>query len=193
MKIGILALQGAVEAHKQHFSDLGCELIAVKTSEAISDKALSGLVIPGGESSTMLKLIGVYRLQKSLNEFSKSRPIWGVCAGSILMASTVKSPQQDCFGWMNFCAIRNAYGSQLESFVAPLSSLKDAAFIRAPQFADLGAEVEVLDTFENKAVWLRQGRHMATAFHPELSKDSPSSIHRYFVEEICGKSANPSL
>lgn len=187
MKIGILALQGAVEAHRKHFSDLGCELVSVKTAEGISDKSLSGLVIPGGESSTMLKLIGVYRLQKSLNEFSKRRPIWGVCAGSILMASAVKSPQQDCFAWMDFCAVRNAYGSQLESFVAPLSSLGDAAFIRAPQFSDLGAEVEVLDTFENKPVWLRQGRHMATAFHPELSKNCPSAIHRYFVEELCKK------
>lgn len=188
MRIGILALQGAVEAHKVHFENLGCELVPVKTAEEISDRTLAGLVIPGGESSTMLKLIGVYRLQKSLNEFSKSRPIWGICAGSILMASTVKSPAQDCFGWMDYCAVRNAYGSQLESFVAPLSSMGDAAFIRAPQFADLGNDVEVLDTFENKPVWLRQGRHMATAFHPELSKAAPSVIHRFFVTELCRKS-----
>ncbi len=187
IRIGILALQGAVQPHKAHIEALGCEFVPVKSAEQISDPSLNAMILPGGESSTMLKLISTFNLESALKNFFDSRPVWGVCAGSILMARHVLEQQQKSFALMEYDVLRNAYGSQLESFETKLSNVERAVFIRAPQFTNVGPQVEVMASCENKAVWLTQGKYMTTSFHPELSTRVPSECHDYFINEIVKK------
>lgn len=183
-RIAILALQGAVEPHKAHLEAMNCEWVPVKTSEEISDTSLSGMIIPGGESSTMLKLISVFGLEGALRDFAKSKPVWGVCAGSILMAKEVQGVDQISFAFLDFSVKRNAYGSQLESFVSSIEGVSEAVFIRAPQFENVSKDLKVLASHNEKPVWLCSDSHMATSFHPELSTRVPSECHEYFVSKI---------
>ncbi len=146
------------------------------------------MIIPGGESSTMLRLISVFDLETALLQFFATKPVWGVCAGSILMARSVaplpSGRTQKSFSLMDYDVHRNAYGSQLESFEVSLPNVERAVFIRAPQFENIGPAIEVMASHEVRAVWLVQGNRMATSFHPELSMKVPSECHRYFVEEL---------
>lgn len=184
MKIGILALQGCVDPHEKHLRALGVEPVRVKTRKALEDPELQALIIPGGESGTMLKLLGIFDMKQSLSDFAAKKPVWGVCAGSILMAKNVENPVQESFGFIDFDVARNAFGRQMDSFTAPIAGMREAAFIRAPRFKRIGKSVEVLAAYKDEAVWIRSGRHMATSFHPELAHEVPSPCHVHFVESI---------
>lgn len=190
MQIGVLALQGAVEPHRRKLRALGVEAVLVRTAEEIDSCA--GLIVPGGESTTFLKLIGVYGLHQPLLEFAAVRPMWGVCAGSILMAREVQNPPQECLQLMPITVQRNGYGRQNESFITDLAltlpgqsaATQEMVFIRAPRITAWDDDVEVLAEFEGYPVAVQYGRHLATAFHPELS--APHLLHRHFVK-ICGE------
>ena len=178
-KVGILALQGCVEPHVAHFQALGLEVVRVKKPAQLA--GLLGLVIPGGESTTMLKLIDIFEFQKPLSEFAAKLPVWGICAGSILMAKTVTHPPQLSFGWMDIDVERNAYGSQLESFETQMQN-ETIAFIRAPRITRVGTSATILESYGGAPVFVRQGKHLVTTFHSELSLQTPSFVHRAFAE-----------
>ncbi len=173
-----MALQGCVEPHRAHVEAAGARLLAVKTAAEIA--AADALILPGGESTTMLRLLRVFGLWDALASAVREKPVWGVCAGAILLAQRVENPTQDSLGVLPMTAIRNAYGRQRESHRAQVAG-HPVAFIRAPKFADLGPGVEVLARAGAEPVWVRHGNAMATAFHPELSGPMPSPVHRAFA------------
>jgi 5'-phosphate synthase pdxT subunit len=185
LRIGVLALQGAVEPHRAKLSALGCEAIAVRDAEALA--SCRGLILPGGESTTMLHLIHAYALWQPLLDFAAGRPLWGVCAGSILMAEQVENPGQESLGLLPITVRRNAYGRQNESFIAafplrlpgqaPLP--QEGVFIRAPVVTAWAPEVRVLAEHGGHPVALQHGRHLVTTFHPELA--APETLHRHFA------------
>lgn len=180
-KIGILALQGCVEPHARHLRQLGAEVVYVRLPKDLD--GLAGLILPGGESTTMLKLAKQFDLWEPLKNLAKKIPFWGICAGSILMASKVENPAQESLAVMDLEVKRNAYGRQLESFQQELetsSGPQAAVFIRAPKFVSWGAGVKIEGTLQGDAVFLGEGKHMVTAFHPELTDNS--WFHEYFLE-----------
>ena len=187
LRIGVLALQGDFDAHRTRLEELGAEVVLVKKPEQFD--TIDGLIIPGGESSTFLKLLGEAGFEK-LKEFVRLKPIFGTCAGAILLAKEVENPQQSGLGAIDIGIRRNAYGRQINSSIreglfqnAPM----EMVFIRAPRFSRLGPEVEVLATEGNEPVAVRQGKVMAATFHPELSNDP--RIHRVFLELVQNVSA----
>jgi 5'-phosphate synthase pdxT subunit len=179
--IGVLALQGCVERHKPHIEAAGGIFKPVKTPEQFD--AADAFILPGGESTTMLKLIDNFGLWESLERNFKAKPVWGICAGSILLAEKVENPSQKSFGILPITVRRNAYGRQLDSYKTEIEGC-EVSFIRAPVFTDIAADVEVLAKNETGPVWIRHGRNMASAFHPELSFDTPSPMHRLFIESL---------
>lgn len=184
MKVGVLALQGCVEPHVSHLEALGLEVERVKTRTQLEDPQLKGLIIPGGESSTMLRLLNIFDLKQSLADFASKKPVWGICAGAILMAHKVSHPAQESFNFIDLDVRRNAYGRQLDSFVAKVGDFNEVAFIRAPLFERIGQNVKVIAEHDGHPVWIIQGKHMASSFHPELSQDKPSHCHQYFKKLI---------
>jgi 5'-phosphate synthase pdxT subunit len=186
MKIGILAIQGDYEAHARALQRLGAETVFVRTARNLA--GIDGLVLPGGESTTHLKVLSEEGLLEPLLERArKGLPIFGTCAGAILLAKEVKNPPQDSLALVDMTVVRNAYGRQLESCVTreptklspePL----EMVFIRAPVIERVGPEVEVLASRDGKPVLVRQGRLLAATFHPELSEDT--SIHAYFLKMV---------
>ena len=184
MKVGVLAVQGDFEAHAQMLRRLGVEPRFVKKTAQVHD--LAGLVLPGGESTTCLKFLGRDGFGEAIRRAARDgMPMLGTCAGAILMAQRVENPVQDSLGVLDVTVRRNAYGSQLDSFVetgdfdgAPL----EMVFIRAPQFADLGPGVEVLAHCRGRVVFVRQGHLLAGAFHPELTTDT--RVHQYFLDLV---------
>lgn len=187
MKIGVLALQGAFREHRFAFERLGASVSEVRLPAQLG--GLAGVVIPGGESTTMAKLMQTYGLDKALKEFHASGgAVWGTCAGAIAVASEiVAKPQQPRLSFVDITVERNAYGRQVASFEAELavsgwSERFHALFIRAPRIAATGSDVEVLATFDGDPVMVRQGRVMATVFHPELSGDD--RVHEYFMTDV---------
>ena len=186
--IGILALQGAFQAHKAHIEALGCRYRAVRNAKDF--QGLDGLIIPGGESSTMLKLLNVLEMEEALTATLKKLPAWGICAGAILMSDKVLGRTQKSFASVDISISRNAYGRQLDSFCTEIDSY-EVAFIRAPILEDpINNSVKVLWRFNNKAVWVRQGNKMLTSFHPEINPLRPSPMHKYFIEKLVGVSAS---
>ena len=183
-RVGILALQGAVEPHKEHLKAMGCEPVEVRTREALEKADFEGLIMPGGESSTMLRLLNIFGMKEALSNYAKTHPVWGICAGSILMAKTVENPDQESFALIDLDVRRNAYGRQLDSFTTEVAGMREAAFIRAPQFKRVGKDVKILATHKGDPVWVESGRHMATSFHPELAWEKPSPVHQAFLEKI---------
>jgi pyridoxal 5'-phosphate synthase pdxT subunit len=202
MTIGVLALQGDFDAHRRRLEELGAEVVLVKKPEQLDQ--IDGLVIPGGESGTFLKLLGDVGFEK-LKQFVKSKPTFGTCAGAILLASEVENPEQTGLGALNIRIRRNAYGRQIDSSIregkfregkfttkdnrsgdphegALRESLIEMVFIRAPKIVHLGEGVEVLATEGTDPVIVRQGRTMAATFHPELSEDT--RVHRTFLELV---------
>ncbi len=186
--IGILALQGAVEPHENHFRALGLATLRVRCADDL--KKVDGLVLPGGESTTMLHLLRVFAMLDPLVERSRAIPFWGICAGAILMARALegasKGPGQFSLGIMDFTIERNAYGRQLDSFTDNVE-LSDgrrelATFIRAPKFRNWGPGVSVLGSYDNEPVFLGDGRHWASAFHPELSQNL--YFHEQFAKAL---------
>ncbi|MEZ4815627.1 MAG: pyridoxal 5'-phosphate synthase glutaminase subunit PdxT [Bdellovibrionota bacterium] len=178
MRVGILAVQGCVEPHRKHVEALGAELVEVRRSEEF--KSIDALILPGGESTTMLKLIEHFGIWEDLLKSSKKIPFWGICAGSILMAKKVANPTQKSLGILDIDIQRNGYGRQLDSLEVAIQNYK-VAFIRAPILTRVGKSCEVLADFEKKPVWVKQGRHMLTTFHSELNPQVPSPFHRAFL------------
>jgi 5'-phosphate synthase pdxT subunit len=197
MTIGVLALQGDFDAHRRRLEELGAEVVLVKKPEQLDQ--IDGLVIPGGESGTFLKLLGEEGFEK-LKQFVRVKPTFGTCAGAILLATEVENPKQAGLGAIDIRIRRNAYGRQLESSIRegkllqsslhdqPLSAL-EMVFIRAPKIERVGAGVEIIATEgkENLAVAVRQGSVMAATFHPELSEDT--RVHRAFLDLVAKTSA----
>jgi 5'-phosphate synthase pdxT subunit len=181
-RIGVLALQGDFDAHRKRLEELGADVVLVKKPEQLDE--LDGLVIPGGESSTFLKLLGEAGFEK-LKEFVGVKPTFGTCAGAILLAKEVDNPKQSGLGAIDVAIRRNAYGRQIDSSIREglfRGSPIEMVFIRAPKFERLGSAVEVLATESNDPVFIRQGKTMAATFHPELSDDP--SIHREFLDLV---------
>jgi 5'-phosphate synthase pdxT subunit len=182
MRIGVLALQGDFDAHRRRLEELGAEVVLVKRPEQLED--IDGLIIPGGESSTFLKLLGEAGFAK-LKEFVRLKPTFGTCAGAILLAKEIANPHQTGLGALDIGIRRNAYGRQLESSIREGvfgGSPIEMVFIRAPQIERLGPQVEVLATEGEDPVVVRQGKAMAATFHPELSDDP--RIHQLFLDLV---------
>jgi 5'-phosphate synthase pdxT subunit len=189
MKIGVLALQGAFYEHIKVLHRIGVQTLEVRLPEDLDN--LNGLIIPGGESTTMGKLAVTYDLIEPIRRFAKNRGVWGTCAGMILMAKDV-DVDQPLLKLMDIVVARNAFGRQVDSFETLLwiSDLEEgdskpfpAVFIRAPQILETKANVAVIARLTNgTAIAARQGRLLATAFHPELSADD--RFHRYFLDLV---------
>ena len=181
-KIGVLALQGDFDAHRKRLEQLGAEVVLVRKPEQLEQ--IDGLVIPGGESTTFLKLLGDEGV-KRLKEFVRVKPTFGTCAGAILLATEIENPKQSGLGALDIVIRRNAYGRQLESSIRE-GKFKDApiemVFIRAPKIERVGKGVEVLATEGSDPVVVRQGKVMAATFHPELSDDA--TVHRAFLNLV---------
>lgn len=187
MKIGILALQGDFEAHKRAIESAGAEAVEIRNAQELEQ--VDGLVIPGGESTTMLKLLDNENLFEPLREFGKTKPIFGTCAGAILLATEVLNPVQKSLGLMDLTVERNGYGRQIDSRIAAIDWIgapTEAVFIRAPIIRRVGPEAKVLASYENDPVLVEQGRHMAATFHPELSQ-SGAAIHRRFLDKVAAQ------
>jgi len=182
MNIGVLALQGDFDAHRRRLEQLGAEVVLVKKPEQLDH--IDGLIIPGGESSTFLNLLGEEGFAK-LKHFVTAKPTFGTCAGAILLATEVENPQQLGTGALNITVRRNAYGRQIDSSIREgnfLDAPIEMVFIRAPKIERVGEEVEVIATQGSDAVLVRSGNAMAATFHPELSDDQ--RIHRYFLDLV---------
>lgn len=185
-KFGILAIQGDVEAHAQALETVNGEPVEVLRAKDLDD--LHGLVLPGGESTTIAKGLERLRLYEPLREFGHSgRPMLGTCAGAILLAAAVENRPVETLGLIDIVAVRNAYGTQVDSFAAEVDPGADSAFaglrctfIRAPRLRRPGPEVEVLARVDDAPVLVRQGRIFAATFHPELGSDA--RVHAAFVE-----------
>ena len=186
MKIGVLALQGDFDAHRRRLEELGAEVVLVKKPEQLN--GIDGLIIPGGESGTFLKLLGEDGFAK-LKDFVRAKPTFGTCAGCILLAAEVENPKQAGLGALDITVRRNAYGRQIDSSIREgrfLNSPIEMVFIRAPKIERVGEGVEVIAT-EGKdkdkvPVLVRSGNTPAATFHPELSDDP--RIHQYFLELV---------
>lgn len=190
MIIGVLALQGDFDAHRRRLEELGVKVLLVKKPEQFEE--IDGLVIPGGESGTFLKLLGDRGFEK-LKEFVRVKPTFGTCAGAILLAADVENPKQHGLGALNIRIRRNAYGRQIDSSIRQGKFLRDLegkladaplemVFIRAPKIEEIGEGVEVLAMEGSDPVAVRQGNAMAATFHPELSDDT--RVHQAFLNLI---------
>ncbi|WP_055105426.1 pyridoxal 5'-phosphate synthase glutaminase subunit PdxT [Paenibacillus ihumii] len=193
MKVGVLALQGAVAEHIRSIESAGAEGVVVKQPEQLLD--IDGLIIPGGESTTIGKLMRKYGFIEAIQQFSgEGKPLFGTCAGLIVMAKKIESGEEPHLGVMDISVSRNAFGRQRESFetdleVKGLEEPLRAVFIRAPLITAVGDGVEVLSTYNDEIVTARQGHLLVSSFHPELTDDV--SLHRYFTEMIqASKSAD---
>jgi 5'-phosphate synthase pdxT subunit len=184
-RVGVLALQGDFEAHQRALQRAGAEAVEVRTAADL--EKVQGLVIPGGESTTMLKLLEREQMLDPLREFGRSHPIFGTCAGAILLANQIANSPQASLGLMDMQVERNAYGRQLDSRIAHLDPQGmdgglEAVFIRAPIIRSVGKDAKVLASYEGDPVLVEQGRHMAATFHPELTDDA--RIHLMFLDKI---------
>lgn len=187
MVIGVLALQGAFREHQKILADCGVKSIEVRKSEQLND--IKGLIIPGGESTTIGKLLWEFKLFEPILTLAKQgMPVYGTCAGMILLAKEIAGSSQPRLDLMDIVIHRNAFGRQVESFEADLQieALGEkpfrAVFIRAPLILKTGMGVEVLARYEDKVVFARQGIFLVSSFHPELTDDV--RIHRYFLEIV---------
>lgn len=189
MKIGVLALQGDFAEHQKMLQSLGVDVVQVRKAEHLNQ--LDGLIIPGGESTTIGKLAFDFHLMDPLREFGQHHAIWGTCAGAIFLSKDARRTQP-LLNLMDITVERNAFGRQVDSFETTLQvpSLKKidpedrgfhAVFIRAPLIEEVGDNVEILATLEDgRIVAAQEGHFLATSFHPELTGDD--RFHRYFME-----------
>lgn len=187
MRVGVFALQGDVREHLQLLTSLGVESIEVRNAEQLA--SVDGLILPGGESTTISKLIDIFGLRDDVLEYiSKGKPVYGTCAGMIMLATEVLglASGQLSLKAMDISVRRNAFGSQLDSFEASIDFAgvpADVAFIRAPIVERVGEQVQILSKLPSGAVVaVREGNLLATSFHPELTGDS--SVHEYFLGMI---------
>jgi pyridoxal 5'-phosphate synthase pdxT subunit len=188
MRIGVLALQGDFALHARALEKCGAQVVEVRKPEQLAD--LDGLIIPGGESTTLLKLMDAWGFVPALEKFhADGRPIFGTCAGLILSAREVSNPPQLSLGFIDVGVERNAYGRQRESFETAGRARLDGrevpiemVFIRAPRIRRLGPAVETLATHGGEPVMARQGSVLVATFHPELTDDP--TVHQYFCRMV---------
>lgn len=186
MKIGVLALQGAVAEHIRSIEAAGAEAIPVKLTEQLAE--IDGLIIPGGESTTIGKLMRKYGFIDAVRQFSAAgKPIFGTCAGLIVLAKHIEGQDEAHLGLMDMQVARNAFGRQRESFetnlaVHGIDQPVRAVFIRAPLITSVAKQVEVLCTYNDEIVTAREGHLLACSFHPELTSDY--SLHAYFLNMV---------
>ena len=181
--IGVLAIQGDYDAHKARLEELGAKVVLVKKPEQLD--SVDALIVPGGESSTMLMFLERDNFFEKLRDFVRAKPSFGTCAGAILLAKTVGNPSQQSLGALDIHVRRNAYGRQLESEIRQGESNfaggpLEMVFIRAPKIEKMGKDVEVLAKVGDEPVLVRQGKTMVSTFHPELSEDR--RVHAAFLE-----------
>jgi pyridoxal 5'-phosphate synthase pdxT subunit len=190
-RVGVLALQGDFEAHGRALEKAGAHVVYVRKAEEL--KKIDGLVLPGGESTTMLKLLNIENLMEPLSEFAREKPVLATCAGVILMAREVTNPHQQSMGVLDLAVERNGYGRQIDSRIVELDPSSDfqeragagkleAVFIRAPVIHQIGPNGRVLASYLDHPVLVEQGRHLAATFHPELTGDS--RVHKLFVDTL---------
>ncbi len=190
MKIGVLSVQGDFEAHGRTLTRLGAEPVYVRIPEQLD--GLGGLVLPGGESSTMLKFLEAEGLFDAIRAFAARRPLLGTCAGAILMASQVTRPAQRSLKLMDIAVERNAYGRQVDSHIASIppapgfieragDGALEAVFIRAPIIRRVGSQAAVLLEHQGDPILVEQGLHLAATFHPELTADT--RVHGLFLRK----------
>ncbi len=186
MKIGVMAIQGDFREHKQMLRSLGVEAVEVRLPRDL--EGLAGLIVPGGESTTIGMLAREYGLEGAVRErvSEGSLAVWGTCAGAIWLAREIPEfPDQPRLGILNIAVQRNAYGRQVDSFEEDLEILAfdrpfHAFFIRAPRILKVGDDVRVLAKHQNEPVLVQSGKLLAGTFHPELSEDT--RIHEFFVQ-----------
>jgi len=187
-RIGVLALQGDVREHVEILKKLGVEPVEVRTIEDLD--RLAGLIVPGGESTTIGKIMVESGLLDGVRSFFyKGGPVWGTCAGMVLAASATTGPRQPLLGLMNALVERNGFGRQVHSFEKELEieGFEEpfvGVFIRAPFFEDVGPGVEVMGKVDGRVVAAKGENILVTAFHPELTDDK--RFHEYFLREVCG-------
>ena len=184
-RIGVLAIQGNYASHAQALTEAGASPIEVRKPEQLA--GLDGLVLPGGESTTMLKFLDKHGFFEALQEFCRTKPVFGTCAGVILLAREVLNPAQRSLGVLDAIVERNAYGRQIDSVIVTAeTSLAggplEMVFIRSPRITQTGPGVEVLARRDGFPVLVRQGRILAATFHPELGHDR--RVHRLLVESV---------
>lgn len=184
-RIGVLAIQGDYAAHADALAESGAEPVEVRKPDQLA--GLDGLILPGGESTTVLRFLEKHNFFEIMQQFCQDRPVFGTCAGAILLAREVVNPPQRSLGLLNAVVERNAYGRQIDStIVSAETSLPggplEMVFIRAPKIVETGSGVEVLASREGSPVLVRQGHLLAATFHPELSDDR--RVHRLFVDLV---------
>ncbi|MDF9844870.1 MULTISPECIES: pyridoxal 5'-phosphate synthase glutaminase subunit PdxT [unclassified Paenibacillus] len=191
MRIGVLALQGAVTEHIVSIEKTGAEGLPIKRVEQLEE--VDGLIIPGGESTTIGKLMRKYDFIEAIRDFSgQGKPIFGTCAGMIVLAKRIAGGEDSHLGLMDITVARNAFGRQRESFecdldVKGISEPVRAVFIRAPLISEVGPEVDVLTVYNNEIVTARQDNLLVSSFHPELTEDY--RLHQYFADMVKAKAA----
>ncbi len=186
--VGILGFQGCIEPHEKMLSRLGARSVRVRTKEDL--RSVDRLILPGGESTTMLRFLKLSGLMDAIQTFGQTNPVWGICAGAILAAREVLSPQQESLNLIDIQAHRNFYGSQLDSFTTDLSVTLlqkpiEAQFIRAPRLSPLSVSADrpplsTMAELEGHPVFLAQGNVWASSFHVELGEDP--SLHELFLK-----------
>lgn len=184
MKIGVLALQGGVIEHIKHLEALNCEVVEVKTPEHL--KELKGIILPGGESTTIGRLLTKTGIEICLKDkISNGLPVWGTCAGMILLAKSIENQKNGYLQVMDISVKRNAFGSQIDSFAVSEKieefSCKEIplVFIRAPYITHADASVRVLARVNNNIIAAREENMLVTSFHPELTEST--EVHKYFI------------
>jgi 5'-phosphate synthase pdxT subunit len=186
IKIGVLALQGAVAEHIRGIEQAGGEGVAVKRTEQLAE--VQGMIIPGGESTTIGKLMRTYGFMEAMKQFSdQGKPIFGTCAGLIIIAKEIIGQDEAHLKLMDMTVARNAFGRQRESFETnlPIKGIEEkvrAVFIRAPLIEEVGEGVDVLSTYQGQIVAAQQGHLLAASFHPELTDDY--RMHAYFLDMV---------
>ena len=190
-KVGVLALQGDFAAHEKAIAQVGGQAVAVRDAKQFDQ--IDGLIIPGGESSTMLKLLYYDNLMPPLIAFTKQKPIFGTCAGLILLAQTVTNPAQESLAALAITVERNGYGRQNDSQIADIelesrfeknadAKKLEAVFIRAPIIRETHPSVKILARYKGNPVLVEQGLHLGASFHPELTADR--RVHFYFLSKL---------
>lgn len=185
MKIGVLALQGAFIEHIKMLQGLGAEAVEVRLPDQLEH--VDGLIIPGGESTTIGKLAVMYNFMEPLRQFAQTKPVWGTCAGMIFMAKEI-GMDQPLLGIMDIVVERNAFGRQVDSFITDLTvegmdAPFRAVFIRAPKLVEVKGSARVIGTLaDGTAVAARQNQWLVTSFHPELTEDA--RFHEYFLHMV---------
>lgn len=186
-RVGVLAIQGDYAAHARALSESGAEPREVRKPDQLA--GLDGLILPGGESTTVLKFLEKAAFFEDLEEFCRTKPVFGTCAGAILLAREVRNPPQRSLGILDAVVERNAYGRQIDSTILTAETELaggplEMVFIRAPRIISTGADIAILARRDGAPVLVRQGTVLAATFHPELSSDR--RVHQLFVQIVTG-------